>query len=65
MRREPRLVFGFFDEILRARPLMVEPRQKRDPTADIRDEYAIAVLAVSNNWYCSGSSAAGACFFLM
>ena len=44
MSRESRIVFGFFDEILRGRPLIVEPRQKRDPTADIRDEYAIAVL---------------------
>jgi hypothetical protein len=34
MSRESRIVFGFFDEILRARPLIVEPRQKRDPTAE-------------------------------
>src|SRR6516164_3220903 len=44
MVRHAGIVFGFFNEILRTRPLVVEPREHGDPAAHIRDEYAVAVL---------------------
>src|SRR5690349_2870974 len=44
MVRHAGIVFGFLNEILRACPLVVEPRQHGDPVAHIGDEYAVAVL---------------------
>jgi hypothetical protein len=44
MVRHAGIVFGFFNEILRTPPLVVEPREHGDPAAHIRDEYAVAVL---------------------
>ena len=44
MRRQPSIVFGFLDEILRTRALIVEPRQQSDPVVHIGDQDAIAVF---------------------
>jgi hypothetical protein len=44
MSREPGIIFCFLNEILGARPLVIEPRQESDPAAYVGDEYAIAVF---------------------
>src|SRR6267378_3077499 len=44
MSRQTSIIFCFLNEVLRARALIVEPRQESDPTAYVRDEYAIAVF---------------------
>src|SRR4051812_11996870 len=44
MRCQTRIVIGFLDQILRPRPLIVEPRQHIDGLRHIGDEHAIAVL---------------------
>ena len=44
MVRQAGIVLSFLDEVLRARPLIVEPRQQSDPGSHIGDEDAIAVF---------------------
>src|ERR1700719_1143955 len=44
MSREPGIIFCFLNEILGARPLVIEPRQESNPAAYVGDEYAIAVF---------------------
>src|SRR5277367_6991156 len=44
MRRQTGIVFGFLDEVLRTRALIIEPRQQGDPTVAIGDKNAIAVF---------------------
>src|SRR6266480_1786599 len=41
---QTRIVIGFFDQVLRSGPLIVEPRQSVDASRNVGDEDAIAVL---------------------
>ncbi len=44
MRRQARIVVGFLDQILRPRPLPVEPYHHVDREAEVGNEHSIAVL---------------------
>src|SRR3984893_7516043 len=44
MRRQTSIIIGFLNQILRARPLIVEPHQQIGGLLHVGDEYTIAVL---------------------